>query len=316
MKTLIVSDVPNWAIARCMKPLADAGLGDICYHYTIPLMDKHTGYDNDEKVHLTVELLDKYDVIHLNAARNVNHMLGNPEVMKHMKDKKILFTVHNGRKEEMQKWLADDRWRVVNKFICPTHYMEEVIKEMGFETIYLPHAIDEEKFPFFEDYPLNKDVIGYMGRIVAHKRLKETIEKNPGFRFFGCGYVDDGHYWREVPKDNLIFKDYLPENEKVDFMKQFTVYVSASVKSVEIGPLGVLECASLGIPIVTTNQGWAEDNLNSDSAVIVRDDLSDLNEGVKKAILEADKLRKNARDVINRWKMKDYIEAYRKVFDE
>lgn len=315
MKTLIVSDVPNWALDRCLKPLANAGLGDICYHYTIPLMDKHTGYNNDEKVHLTIDLLKNYDIIHLNSARNANQMLGSREIVDILKDKKIIFTVHNGREKEMTELLNQDRWRVVKNYICPTYSVQKNIQKIGFKTTYIPQAIEEDKFPFFDDYPRKNNIIGYIGRIIPHKRLKDLVTVSGGFKIMGCGYVDDGNYWRDIPKENLTFKEYVPENEKVEFLKQFTILASISTKYVETGPLGVLECASLGIPIVTTNQGWATDNLDENSAVFVKDDLSDLNDGVKKAILDADKLRKNAKDVMNKWKMSDYIEAYRKVFN-
>ena len=317
MKTLCIADCRNWAIDRLVYPLR--GIADVAYHYVIPMMDKKTGYNDDEDTHLTVELMEKYDTLHFNSGRQFNSMLSNPECIKVMKDKRIIFTMHNER--DAIQYASDPKWKIVDIVVCPTRYVEETFGSRGFKTVYIPYAVDD-KFKFWEDYPKNKDVIGYMGRVIQHKRLADIVGASGGYKVKACGYVDDSKsgYWQAIPKDNLEFVQYLPEEDKIDFMKEFTIYASTSIPLVETGPLGVLECAALGIPIITTNTGWAKDNLKDEvSAVIIKEDeIKDLDKYIKGALDELlfpDSFRINARKVIDKWSMTDFINAHKEVYE-
>ena len=316
MKTLCIADCRNWAIDRLVYPLR--GIADVAYHYVIAEMDKKTGYNNDEDRHLSVELMKHYDTLHFNAGRNFNSMLNNPECIEVMKDKRIIFTMHNER--DALRYASDPKWKMVDTVICPTRYVEETFKSKGFKTVYLPYAVDD-KFKFWEEYPQNKDVIGYMGRIIPHKRLNEIVMASKGYKINACGYKDDSDYWNFIIKNGLTFTEYVPEDEKIDFMKEFAIYASITTPLIETGPLGVIECAALGIPIITTRTGWVKDNLLHlcDAYILPETEIKNLGTHIKELMQDEElqnRLRRNARKVIDEWGMSDFINAHREIYND
>lgn len=317
-KTLIVSDCPDWAITSLCLPLRKAG-ADICYHYVNT--SKGTGIGEKNPVHLTIDLLKNYDQIHFTTTRAVDNMLRNTEVLKAVKGKRLLMTVMTERETDLQL-LKQPQWRRIDQFISPTKYQQEKIKEYtNKDSVYIPFAIDEKKYSYTNDYPRKTNVVGYVGRITPHKRLKSIVEASKGYKVVGIGYVDnDGaEYWKKIPRDNLTMYQNLSEDEKIEIMKSFTILVSISEPNIETGPLGVLEAAALGIPIVTTDVGWAKDMLkpNIDCIKIGDDDLElkdYLQEYIKRP-RDLEAMRINARKVIDNWTLDMYIKAHKAVYD-
>lgn len=314
-RTLIVADTIDWAICRLCTPLKKIGV-DTAYHYINT--SKGTGIEEKNPVHLTIDLLKKYDQYHFTTARAVDSILRNKEALEAMKDKRIIMTVYTERDSEFQM-IKQNHWKQIDHFICPTKYNQERIEEIyPNKTTYIPLAIDEKKYSYTEDYPRKTNVVGYIGRVMPHKRLKSIVEASGGYQVVGIGYVDnEGHdYWHSIPKGNLTMYQNLSEDEKIDIMRNFTVLVSVSDPHIETGPLGVLECAALGIPIITTNVGWARDMLTEDSAYFIND-MNNLKGfihlviGYKEAM---EKNRKNARKVIDDWTLDMYINKHKEVY--
>ena len=318
-RVLVVADTIDWAIASLVRPLKKLGV-DLAYHYINTT--KNTGTGEKNPTHLTIDLLKNYDQIHFHTARAVDSMLKNKEIVDILKDKRLIMTIHTEREDDL-KLIKEKYWDLINTYISPTKYQQEKVKEYtGKDPIYIPHAIDEKKYSFTKDYPPKEVVIGYVGRIVPHKCLKTIVEASGGLQVAAIGYVDnEGHdYWRSIPKDNLRHYQNLTEDEKIEIMKKFTVLVSISEPHIEVGPLPVIECAALGIPIITTVVGWAKDMLPGYSAYFyhdfnVKEPLMDL---IKLAIEDEagrEENRKNARKVIDSWTLEDYINAHRKVYE-
>lgn len=313
-KTLIVTDCINAAIDRLTLPLHQAGLGDICYHYVTEEMNKKTDFNTlKNPVHLTLDLLKNYDQIHFNTIRAVDVILKNKEITELLKGKRLIMTIHTERESDLQL-LKDKHWQRIDQFISPTRYQQEKVKEYaGKESVYIPYAIDEKKYKFIKEP--KGTAIGYIGRVTPHKRLKEIVGASDR-QVIGIGYVDDGRsgYWQSIPKGNLTMYQHLTEDQKIEIMSQFKVLVSISEPHIETGPLGVLECAALGIPIITTNIGWAKDNLRCDSACFVNDKLLGLSGEIRRFFVSYI-YRNNARKIIDSWTLQDYINAHREVYD-
>jgi len=203
LKTLIVADTKDWAISSLMRPLKKTG-ADIAYHYINT--SKGTGTEEANPTHLTIDLLKKYDQIHLTTARAVDNMLRNPEVLEAVKGKRLIMTIMTEREDDLQL-LKQDHWKRIDQFISPTKYQQGRIKELtGKDSVYIPFAIDEKKYTFTEDYPRKTNVIGYMGRVTPHKRLDAIVVASKDYYVVGIGYIDnDGHeYFEKIPKDNYV----------------------------------------------------------------------------------------------------------------
>lgn len=317
MKTLIVADAVDWAIAKLCLPLKKTGV-DLAYHYINTR--KGTGIEEKNPVHLTIDLLKGYDQYHFTTVRAVDSILRNNEALDAMKDKRIIMTIHTEREEDLLL-TKQKHWDRIDTYISPTRYQQNKVKKYtGKDPIYIPHAIDEKKYSFTENYPRRNNIVGYIGRIMPHKHLKDIVEASVGLQVVGIGYVDnEGHdYWHSIPKDNLEQYQNLSEDEKIEIMRNFTIYASISDPHIEVGPLGVLECAALGIPIITTNVGWVRDNLKEASIIIPDYDNNDI---LRKDIIELIKnqnmqemFRQYARKVIDNWTLDMYINAHKEVY--
>ena len=313
-RVLVVADTIDWAIASLVRPLKKLGV-DLAYHYINTT--KNTGTGEKNPTHLTIDLLKNYDQIHFHTARAVDSMLKNKEIVDILKDKRLIMTIHTEREDDL-KLTKEKHWDLIDTYISPTKYQQEKVKEYtGKDPIYIPHTIDEKKYSFTKDYPPKEVVIGYVGRIMPHKRLKSIVEASGGKQVVAIGYIDnEGHdYWHSIPKDNLRHYQNLTEEEKIKIMRTFTVFVSVSTPHIEVGTLPVIECASLGIPIVTTSTGWAKDMLTEDTATFVEDNLENLKEAIEYTIDNGDNIRREARKVINNWTLNNYINAHRKVYE-
>lgn len=324
-KTLIVADVVDWAIAKLCLPLKKTG-ADLAYHYINT--SKGTGTGEKNPTHLKIDLLKKYDQIHFTTCRAVDNMLRNPEVLEVIKGKKLLMTIMTEREDDLQL-IKQKHWEIIDQYISPTKYQQQRIKDLiGKDSIYIPFAIDEKKYTFTKDYPRKTDVIGYIGRVTPHKSLDAIVGASEGYSVVGIGYVDnDGQeYWRNMPKGELTMYQQLSEDKKIEIMRSFTVLVSISDPHIETGPLGVLECAALGIPIITTDVGWARDNLKDmESAYIIkknelgfpliegslREHILTFLEDMK---LGKEKCRLGARKIIDNWTLDMYINAHKEVY--
>ena len=214
-RILVVADVKDWAIAKLCLPLKKLGV-DIAYHYINT--SKGTGIGEENPVHLTVDLLKKYDTIHFNAARNVECMLRNPEIVNILKNKRLIFTMHNER-----DYAKDDKFKIFDTIICPTRFVEDNFKKHGYNTVYIPYAIDEKKYTFTKDYPRKTNVIGYVGRVTPHKRLDAIVGVFGRYSVVGIGYVDNGDYWHTISKGNLTTHQHLSEDEKIEIMRNFKI---------------------------------------------------------------------------------------------
>lgn len=319
-ETLIVSDCPDWAITKLALPLKKTG-ADICYHYINT--SKGTGIGEENPVHLTIDLLKKYDQIHFTTARAVDNMLRNPEVLDAVKGKRLLMTIMTEREDDLQL-IKQKHWEMIDQYISPTRYQQQRIKDLtGKDSIYIPFAIDEKKYTFTEDYPRKTNVVGYIGRVVPHKRLDAIVGASEGYSVVGIGYVDNEgvDYWKTIPKDNLTQYQQLSEDDKIELMRSFTILVSISEPHIETGPLGVLECAALGIPIITTDVGWAKDMLENEAHFIFEDQMINPNILPReiKYVFDNHKAREtarqNARKVIDNWTLDMYINAHKAVYE-
>lgn len=319
-KVLILADCPGWAIDKLVNPLAENIDGvDIAYHFTDG-KPKHTGFNVGDHEHINVDTFKRnYDIYHFNSHGAARVCLRMPDVLKVMEGKKVIMFVHTEADiEEMLEW---SEFKRVDLFVVPTKYLARKMEEAGRNYIYLDHHIDTSAFPYVER--LTGQYVGFNGRTMRHKRLKEIVNASGSMDYpiRGVGYVDDGEYWHSIMKTEYDFTlGMVSQSDLAEYMsKNFKILVSISTPHIETGTLGVLECCSLGIPILTTPTGWAVDNLNDKSALFIPErEINKLPEYIDQLMTDGalrEKLRINARKIVEQHDIKDYIKKWEEIYE-
>jgi glycosyltransferase involved in cell wall biosynthesis len=316
-RILHVVDCRNWAIDKLVSPLIDRDSNmEIVYHYTTG-KEKNTRFNTKYDKHLVLDDFNKdYDIIHFHCLGAMISCLQNQDILKSIGKRQIVFTIHTEREQDVIN-LIESKIKI-DKVICPTKYIQERLKN-NYKTFYIPHCIDIDKFPYIEKL-IGEDV-GYVGRIVRHKRYKEIADACRGnYKVNGIGYIDDGTYWRSI--DNIANKFNInvgQENMAKHIHEHFKIFVCLSIPHIEVGPLPVLECMALGIPVLTTDVGWAKDNADFDNCWFIEESqISNLGKYIDDLMQDNDKIdlvRKNARKLIEKFNMDWYLQEHRRIYE-
>jgi glycosyltransferase involved in cell wall biosynthesis len=318
MSILLVGDCVSWAIDRLVKPISEKLKIDYVYTDNSETRWKRTGYTNLEDTNkLKVYMFETHDIIHHWNLRALQMILKGYK--KELEGKKIISTICTER--DIEETIKDETFDRIDKFVAVTRYNEEkLVKRFGKDkVVYIPFAVDKDYFKFIKDYPKNEKTLGYVGRVVKWKHLKEIAEiaKDLKIELKACGYTDDCDYWRSCPPMKLSM---VQQESLVEYMSKFTIYCAISDPYIETGPLPVLECISLGIPVITTKVGWAKDHLtHGESVYFVKDTGKDtLLRAVKELLSNKElmsNIRLNARKVIEQWNINHYIETHRRLYE-
>ena len=318
-RILNIVDTVGWAIDKAVSPLKRIRGVDVVYHYTDG-KPKQTGFNPGPHNHLGLEWFERdYDVFHFHAGKATQVCLKNKDILERIGKGKVVFTLHNER--DAVEYAGSDWIRRVDTLIAPTRHNEVIFRDRFPHVRYIPYSVDQGEFPFVKDYP-RTELVGYNGRIVPHKRYKEiaTACERLGYALHGVGYVDDGGYWQSVGSYGLSsFHQNVPQKDLARLMSDFKILVSISQPQIETGPLAVLECASLGIPILATPVGWALDNLEDGISAyfIHEDEIGDLAERIRTLVEDGDlreKIRQGVRRVMEDWTLDDYCQAHKEVY--
>jgi len=331
MRILNIVGCKNWAIDHLVYPLTQISKDiKVVYHFTIG-KPKSTEYNKTESTHFSLPKIKGYDIYHFHSGAAARMCFKNKKILDIMKGKKVFFTLHNERDvDEILKWWYEGAFMRVDAFISPTKYVYNRFKDFfaqhkGSASVhYIPYAIEVEKFPYTEYYP-KSDYVGYNGRVVEHKRLKRLAmaSKRAGYDVWGTGYIEDSSYWRSIMKmDNVRMFILIEQKDMVDQMSTYRILANISRPYIETGTLSILEACALGIPNLVTPIGWAKDHLkHEESAYFVKeDDIGELHKHITFLMANAklrEKIRKNARKIIEKydmdWYLKEHIKIYRRL---
>ncbi len=239
-----------------------------------------------------------------------------PELKKY----KSILVHHNQRDKAL--FYTDWNELEIDTIVTHTNRCREKLNEKGYinvETI--NHGIDLDFFTYDNKEPEEK-VIGYVGRVVPWKGLKEIAEvaRELNYPVQMMGKLDKVNYWETVPKDNLRF-DFLncENNERVDAYHNMTIYVGNSEDSYEEGTLPFLEAMACGVPVVTTLSGVAKDIIKDgvNGLVVPFKDKETLKTQIKRLMEDSElreKLRKNAWNTVKMMTEQKMAYEYSKLF--
>lgn len=253
MKVLFVPDVVDWAIghlvASKVKHLPQ-------FECTVRAVHPRDASQEAESFFQEVEAINP-DVIIYEYFRSAEQLItAKPELKRY----KSILVHHNQRDKAL--FHADWNALGIDTLVTHTNKAREKLNDRGYfnvETI--NHGIDLDFFKFNDIEP-EEPMVGYVGRIVPWKGLKEIAQacKELNYQCQVMGKQDKPDYWNEIPKDNLRFDFFdCGDAERVNAYHNMTVYVGNSEDNYEEGTLPYLEAMACGVPVITTPNGVAND---------------------------------------------------------
>lgn len=313
-KILFVPDVADWAIGH----LVSAKARNISQESKIiPIHPR----DAKEKASWFLEEVKKYnpDIICYEYFRSAEQLINaQPE----LKQYTSVLVHHNQRDKAL--FHADWNELGIDKIVTHTNKCRRKLNEHGYSNVVtINHGIDVHEFSYRDKEP-EELMIGYVGRIVPWKGLKEVAEvaQELGYPVQVMGKIDKVDYWNEIPKDNLRF-DYFDcsDEERIEAYHSMTIYVGNSEDDYEEGTLPYLEAMACGVPVVTTPNGVANDKaVDGENALVVPfKNKEALKVKIKQAMEDKElreRLRKNAWDVVRHMTEEKMAYEYEKLFNK
>jgi len=313
MKVLFCPDVLNWAIGNLVN-------AKVKYmpHIETKIIAVHPRDAIKEADNFYKQVLEfNPDIIVYEYFRSgVQLIEAKPELKKY----KTIVCHQNQR----DKALFHSDWNELGVDVLTTgcNRTREKLNEKGYlnvETI--PYGIDLDFFTYKEK-ETEEDLVGYVGRTVPWKGLKEVAEvtKELGYKVQMMGKIDKRDYWETVPREVLAFDFFdCPNEERVNGYHSMKIYVGNSENDYEEGTLPLLEAMACGIPVITTPSGMAKDFIKDgqNGLVIPFKDKQALKEAVKRLMGDAElrnRLRKNAWNTVKNLSDERMSYEYTKLF--
>lgn len=317
LKILQIVDVPDWAINRLASQVVKYNDHfDWDVHFVHP-KQLEQGQIDLAPIRKAVAWCDVIDANYWRSLAQLSELI--PEI----KSKKVILTHHN------EKNVLDADWSYVDVHIAPTNNIEEVLKEKypTATIVKIYNAYDPHEMQYQDQLNPPKPAIGYVGRVVPWKGLKEIarVAYEIGVPLMFMGKIDKPSYWHEIPQEHrdnmdLTFME-CDDNERAKFFEAITCYVGFSGSGRETGPLGLMEAMARGVPVVTTPSGIAADICEDDANALIVDfdDYDGLKEQVSRVVQSAQlqqRLRSAAWDTIRNFTHYRRALHYRSIFND
>ncbi len=146
-------------------------------------------------------------------------------------------------------------YKLVDLYICPSNFLERKLTEgKSFyknKTFVIHNFIDKVEIGVGETKPY----IVYIGRLSKEKGIEllaQTARKYPGYNFVVGGSGPDEDILKNI--ENIYMAGFLNGEELVNTVKNAKALILPSV-CFENCPLSILEAHSMGVPVITMNNG-------------------------------------------------------------
>lgn len=318
MKILQIVDVPYWAIGHLSESIIKYNR-----HLEFQVLYVHPKHVEEHLAEVSqwIEWADVIDYQYWNTCKQLLELL--PE----LKNKKSILTHHN------EKDLLSGDWSDIHKIVAETKYSQKILEEKYSGKVrYIPLAIDLSEFTYKPE--LRKDdhkpIIGYVGRVVPWKGLKEIAEicYELGYELRMMGKFDKPDYWDSIDVQaqaniNLDFLD-CKDDERKQFYKEIDIYVGFSGPGRETGTLPLMEAMASGVPVITTPSGIAADICEDQENALVtpfgdREALKNNLRMLASNLELQEKVRRNAWNTIKNYteaqRAWEYEKLYHEVYD-
>ena len=324
MKILIVPDIPQWAIGRLAqaKIKYNKHINWKCY-YVHP---RDAGIKKIQQEFIKIVNEFNPDIIHFEFYRTCSQLL---EALPELKSRKLMLTHHNQRTKALNSydWFANGiDYLITHTENCKNYLIDNCGQPENIIDV-INHGIDLQEF-WYDDIEPKEPLVGYVGRIVPWKGLKEIARacKELGYKLQIMGKHDKPTYWNEILAEGYesVF-DFgyfdCKNEERRDAYKNITIYVGNSKDGYEEGTMSYLEAMACGVPIVTTPNGVAndigKDRINClmtpfENYELLKDNIQELMEN--KELRQ--KLRKNAWQTVKNMSEERMAYEYNKLYNK
>ena len=322
MKVLIVPDIKTWAIGRLAKAKVKFNPH---INWKIQYVHPRDAGQKDIQDEFK-KIVDEFDpdIIHFEFYRTCSQLL---EALPELKSRKLILTHHNQRTKALRSydWFANGIDSLVTHTENCKKYLVEKCGQPEKMITVINHGIDLDEF-YYEGIEPKEKKVGYVGRIVPWKGLKEVAKacKELGYKLQFMGKQDKPTYWNEILdagyKDVFDFNFYdCKDEDRREAYKSMTIYVGNSKDGYEEGTMPYLEAMACGVPVVTTPNGVAndigKDRVNClltpfEDYELLKDNISELmkDEELRKT------LRKNAWETVKNMSEEKMAYEYSKLY--
>lgn len=267
--------------------------------------------------------MENCDIFHIHHAVASSEFLI-PSIYKKMKKKPtIINTFHtpvgeNGYSifpNNYIRFIATTYRETSSKFIVVGKKQKEIIENIvGDKLVVIPNGVDTKKFRkritkrLFEGF-----TIGFIGRLDIEKNVLSLIKacKKVGVNLAIAG---NGAYYKKIKKlENEKLKVLGFVRDPVEFYNSIDVFASPS--RLEGHPYTVLEAMSCSKPVIVSNFGGDEENLEN-CGIVCGTKIKEISEAIKEIKKkDLEKLGNNARKLVEkRYNVKMQIEKLSKVY--
>ncbi len=298
-KIFQIVDTYGWAIDTLAVSVVKA-----CPHFDWRRMAVHPkdlerGKVNIEEIRESILWADVIDMQYWRVCSQLMELI--PE----LKTKPIFLTHHNEKNILSYPWTSN----IIH--VVETAESERILREAYPDaTIHLVlNSYDHRKFKYNMEYPPADRAVGYVGRVVPWKGLKDVARAcyELGYPLMMMGKIDKPDYFAEIPVEHRQNMDMsfvnCEEQDRPDFYKNITCYVGNSGSGRETGPLGLIEAMGSGVPCVSTSAGIAADigEHEENMMLVDYDDYDGLKDAISQ-VMESptiqQRLRKNAWETV------------------
>lgn len=314
-KILQIVDVPNWAIGRLAKPIVTFNP-----HFDWRCISVHPKAIERNEVDLKKikEDIEWADIIDAQYWRTLSQLADKIPLIR---AKKVVLTHHN------EKNLLSADWGYVDVHIAKTKFSQAKLEEVYKGKVTLIHnSFNPDIFQYNDSFPPKEKMVGYVGRIVPWKGLKNILKAcyELDVKCLLMGKMDKPNYWAEIPEEHKAMVDWsyfdCDDKDIPNYYKEISVYVGNSGSGREVGTLGVIEALASGVPVVSTPSGIINDIGEDDKNMVVvdYDDYLGLKEGIRRVLEHpqvAERLRKAGWQTIKGFNDERMAMEYRKVFN-
>lgn len=210
------------------------------------------------------------------------------DMIPELKTKPVFIWHHN------EKNLFSYEWPDNVIHCTTTKYAEKAVRERYPNAVvhYVANSFDHREFKWNPDYPPQEKAVGYVGRIVPWKGLKDVAKAcyELGYPLQVMGKMDKPSYFAEIPqehRDNMRWDWFnCKDEDRADFYKNVTCYVGNSGSGRETGPLAVLESMACGVPVISTPSGIIADigDHENNCMIVDFDDYDSLKETISQVM--------------------------------